>query len=300
MPKIYFSVIIPTYNRAELIRKVIGSALRQTYELFELIIVDDGSTDNTADVVGQYKDERVHYYRKENGERGAARNFGSALAKGDYLNFFDSDDCMYPNHLATARQMIEQYISPEVFHVNFELINEQGHLVSPARQFTGSVADYLILSNDLACNSVFVRRDIALKHPFNEDRALSTAEDWELWLRLAARYPFYGSSTITHAQVAHTGRSLAKIGPERIIQRDERLLVLLLEDQPFREKFSTCLPRFIADRYTFITLNLALTTNRRMATLRFLWKAIKADPSVIVRKRFLASIKHWVSGTSAC
>ena len=293
MNKLLFSIIIPTYNRASLIGNTIESVLRQSCAHFEILVVDDGSTDHTADVVGQYKDERVRYYWKENGERGAARNFGSALAKGAYLNFFDSDDCMYPNHLATARQMIEQHVSPEVFHVNFELINEQGHLVSPARQFTGSVADYLILSNDLACDSVFVRRDIALKHPFNENRALSTAEDWELWLRLAARYPFYGSNTITYAQVAHTGRSLAKIHPERIIQRDERLLAILLKDQPFREKFSTCLPRFIADRYTFITLTLALTKNRRLATLHFLWKAIKADPSVIVRKRFLASIKHW-------
>src|SRR5687767_9278561 len=96
-----FSIVIPTYNRAHLIKKTIESVLAQDFADFELLVVDDGSKDDTESVVSSFTDKRVHYFKKQNGERGAARNFGAARAKGSYLNFFDSDDLLYRNHLST-------------------------------------------------------------------------------------------------------------------------------------------------------------------------------------------------------
>ena len=77
-----FSIVIPTYNRAHLISKTIESVLHQSFEDFEVLVIDDGSSDNTEEVVSSYSDRRLHYLRKENGERGAARNFGFARSKG--------------------------------------------------------------------------------------------------------------------------------------------------------------------------------------------------------------------------
>ena len=96
----FFSIIIPTYNRAHVIMRPIDSVLRQTFEDWELIIVDDGSTDDTKSIIESYHDNRIRYVWQENQERSAARNHGIALAKGEWICFLDSDDDYYPNHLA--------------------------------------------------------------------------------------------------------------------------------------------------------------------------------------------------------
>ena len=290
---ILFSIIIPTYNRARIIEQTLKAVLSQSYNNFEVIVVDDGSTDDTATVVSSFVDERIKYCRQANGERGTARNYGTRLAIGQYVNFFDSDDCMYSNHLETALRIIQKYHCPEVFHVAYEMRTPEGNIVKKVNQFGGEVADSLIISNDLACNSVFVRRDIALQHPFCEERTLASAEDWELWLRLASRYPFYYTNVITYALICHPQRSLNQISVDKIIKRDIFLIQVLLQDQYFTKKYENRLAFFVSNRYTFITLNLALSKERRWQTLYFLLKAIQADWTVIGRKRFLASIKHW-------
>ena len=94
------SIILPTYNRANQIGKAIESVLAQTYEDFELIVVDDGSTDETEKVVTSYKDCRIRYHRMpENGGQSRARNCGMKLARYDYLAFEDSDDLWRPGKL---------------------------------------------------------------------------------------------------------------------------------------------------------------------------------------------------------
>ena len=87
-----FSIIVPTYNREEYISKCIESVLNQTYDNFELIIVDDGSTDNTESIVKSYDDKRIRYYKNKNYGIGYSRNFGTDKAKGDYIIYLDSDD----------------------------------------------------------------------------------------------------------------------------------------------------------------------------------------------------------------
>src|SRR5215203_5908009 len=102
----FFSVIIPCYNRASMIGKTVKSLQQQAYTSYEIIIVDDGSTDNTEQVVSEIADERTRYHKKQNEERAAARNYGARLAEGYYLNFFDSDDLALSNHLSEAANLI--------------------------------------------------------------------------------------------------------------------------------------------------------------------------------------------------
>ena len=108
MSDILFSIIIPTYNREKFIVKTIQSVLSQTYTNFELIIVDDGSTDNTEKFVRNVKDNRIKFFKKENKERGAARNYGTNKAKGDYITFLDSDDLLYSKYLEEANRFIQK------------------------------------------------------------------------------------------------------------------------------------------------------------------------------------------------
>src|SRR5437868_10948529 len=103
---IFFSIIIPTYNRASVIKKTIDTTLNQSYPGYEVIVVDDGGTDNTEEVIRAIGNNKITYYKKENAERAAARNYGAAMAKGDYLTFVDSDDLLYQNYLETANDCI--------------------------------------------------------------------------------------------------------------------------------------------------------------------------------------------------
>ena len=118
MSDILFSVIIPTYNRADFITKTIHSVLSQTYTNFELIIVDDGSADNTERVIRKVEDPRIKYHKKDNSERGAARNYGTNKAKGDYITFLDSDDLLYSKYLEEANSFIKK-IDLKIFFINY-------------------------------------------------------------------------------------------------------------------------------------------------------------------------------------
>src|SRR5688572_11938068 len=103
----FFSVILPTYNRAHLISKAIESMLAQSYQSWELIIVDDGSTDNTKEVISGFSDARINYIYQKNSERSAARNNGIAHSRGRYICFLDSDDYFMTNHLENMHKAIE-------------------------------------------------------------------------------------------------------------------------------------------------------------------------------------------------
>ena len=105
---IKFSIIIPTYNRADLIRKAIQSVIDQTYPHWELIIVDDGSTDHTKEVVESYQNDQILYFWIENHRESYARNYGYDRCSGDFIRFLDSDDYLLPEYLEKYHQYIIQ------------------------------------------------------------------------------------------------------------------------------------------------------------------------------------------------
>jgi glycosyltransferase involved in cell wall biosynthesis len=289
---LFFSIVVPCYNRADIVRETILTILKQEYQDFELILVDDGSRDNTGEVVAQIIDSRVRYFYKENGERGAARNYGAQQARGQYINFFDSDDEMYPNHLRVVKEFVDQNGEVEIVHTGYERLDGQDRVISEVYEFAESTNEVLLLDNPLACNTVFVRRDIALANPFEEDRRLASAEDWELWLRLASKYSFHPIRQKTFCLREHDGRSLNTINPESVRVRDELFGQLVSRNPDFARRYPNQLPKFIADRYTFITLTMALSKKDRLQTVRYLLKAVQQDPTVLWRRRFLASVKH--------
>ena len=108
--KLFFSVILPTFNRADFLTESILSVIAQTYNNWELIIVDDGSTDNTKKLVNKYCeiDYRIKYFYQENSERSAARNFGTSKAKGNWVCFLDSDDKFHKSHLEEFHKLITE------------------------------------------------------------------------------------------------------------------------------------------------------------------------------------------------
>jgi glycosyltransferase involved in cell wall biosynthesis len=287
----FFSIVIPTYNRAALVVATIQSILRQELPDFEIIVVDDGSKDDTETRIGAIKDPRLFYYRKENGERGAARNFGARISRGTYINFFDSDDLMYPNHLSTAKELIDKKNSPEFFHLGYDFKNPDGTLTRKVDQLDDSIRVKAMFDNFLSCNGVFVRKDIVQQFPFEEARVLASAEDWELWIRLLSRYQLQYSNTITSTVVNHDQRSLRTIPTEKIIARDTFLVEALAKDDAVRSAFGKKWNKFVAERYTFFMLCLA-EDGRKSEVRKWAIKAASVYPTIAFSSRFLASLKR--------
>jgi len=292
----FFSIVMPTYNRAGLIEKSINSALNQEYKDIELIVVDDGSNDETGQIVQQIIEKNKHipvsYYYKSNGERAAARNYGLTKAKGDYVVFFDSDDQLYPNHLSTAADFIKNMPGVEIFHLSYEIKNDQGKIISRKILLRSPIRKELISGNPLSCNGVFIKREVALSNRFIEDRRLSGVEDWELWLRLASIYPIYCVQEITSAIINHTNRSVLDTNKDKLIKRTEHLVEYVMQNKPVHEFYKNELYKLKSSCFSYVSLHLALTKKHRIQTIVYLVKAVAVMPSFIIHKRFFAIIKH--------
>lgn len=185
------SVVIPTYNRMKDLPQAIDSVLGQSYQPFEIIVVDDGSTDGTETMV-RSRYPQVRYLRQSNRGPAAARNAGIKAASGRYVAFLDSDDRWTPRKLEQQIGLFR--MKPEVGLVfsSVRFVNRQGTPVEERRydpSFRGRVAERLLSWSGIILSSVVVRRDgLDRVGLFEED--LIIGEDWDLYFRLAMEVPF--------------------------------------------------------------------------------------------------------------
>jgi len=292
----FFSLVVPTFNRARLIRRTLESIVNQEDPDFEVLVIDDGGTDETAEIVRTIGDDRIRYFWKPNGERGAARNTGTLEARGRYVTFCDSDDVLYPHHLGTARELIASRGTPEFLHLPYERRDENGSLIGKSLKLQGSLNEMLPSGNLLSCHGVFLRRDVALEVPFNENRDLSGSEDWELWLRLAARYPIHYHTRATSALIDHPERSVLAFDEAKLLNRKKLLIQYLDADAIFVARMGHCRPRIEHEFDSYIGLHLALAGQPWRAS-RYLIRCIRERPFSILERRSLATIKYMLRGS---
>lgn len=288
-----FSIIIPSYNRARSIQQTIYSVLEQSYKNFELIIVDDGSTDNTKEVVSKINDPRITYIFQENKERGAARNTGIKNSRAQYVTFLDSDDRLYPNHLEEAILAIKAFAKPEWFHLPYDIRNAVGKLIQrPSIQLLKLKQPeiHLLKGNPLSCMGVFVKRDILLNNLFHEDRTLSGSEDWELWVRLGCHYPLLIHEKVTSCLIQHENRSVINQNEFKIISRIEKAKELTLSNECFKKRWWAYNGLVSSHLYAYASLHLAMAGNKRLS-LKYIFKAINNNFTFIFTRKFLGIIK---------
>lgn len=178
----FFSIIIPTYNRAHTIRKPIDSIINQSFGDWELIIVDDGSTDNTKSVVDSYTDTRIKYGWQENQERSAARNHGIKLANGEWICFQDSDDEYLPDHLEVLYNGICRFPEYKVLRTGM-YIYINGKLAKMPKFDVKN--EYELYPFD-AFTTFAIRKEILLHINFKKE--LINSQDFHLLLRINAMY----------------------------------------------------------------------------------------------------------------
>lgn len=201
-----FSIIIPTYNRAPVLTRAIDSVCRQTYANWELIIIDDGSTDNTNTVVATFEDHRIIYHYQENSERSAARNLGIEKSTGDWICFLDSDDEYLESYLSklfnfiNSKQIKEGLLTVGAFIEISETLNKKP-LLDLSHNIIEEIAHQFILPTQ-ACVSKSVLNFERFDHRFR------IWEDTHLWLRIAAKYPIYQIETYLVVQHQHLDGSV--------------------------------------------------------------------------------------------
>jgi len=185
------SVIIPTYNQADYICDAIKSVLNQTYEDFEIMVIDDGSTDNTKDVLTEYN-RKIRYLYQENQGAASARNLGIRESKAEYVAFLDSDDLWFPDKLAIQMDVFNK--KPDMGLVcssciEFDKDKEANYIIRP-RNYRGCSFGDLFIENFIQTSTAVVKREVFEKAGLF-DEGLKVAEDYDMWLRIAKFYPIH-------------------------------------------------------------------------------------------------------------
>ncbi|MEO5935993.1 MAG: glycosyltransferase family A protein, partial [Terriglobales bacterium] len=189
------SVIIPTYNSESYIRETLASVFAQTYHNFEVMVVDDGSSDQTAAVVKSYGD-RVTFVAQANQGPAAARNHGIRLAKGELISFLDSDDLWLPDKLEKQVRFMAEHPEYGLISTDMSIFDSRGIIESGVKAKiykikTGMVMRDLLFGNWIQTSGVMVRKEcFATVGHFTVEKGL-WGEDWILWMQIAARYPVY-------------------------------------------------------------------------------------------------------------
>lgn len=287
-----FTIVIPTYNRADFIATTIQSVLNQTYRNFELLVIDDGSTDSTESVVKSIHDIRIQYFKSTNSERGAARNVGIDKAKGDYITFLDSDDVYYPSYLKNARESILNFESPPFLHLAYEVRNSTSKLISKIDYLKSDSYEFIFKGNPLSCMGVFMKQEITKQFQFNEDRSLSGSEDWELWLRVIANFGIKCDPRISACLIQHDDRSVMNFNETKLYKRKELALRYAFEDPVVIQKFKKHYDQIDAYADGYIALHLLLA-GKNISSLKYILKSVVGYPLSLFSKRFLVFNKYF-------
>lgn len=285
----FFSIIIPTYNRAGLLKNLLETFIIQTYVNFEVIVVDDGGNDQSSEVVSSFKDHRFRYYKKENGGVSSARNFGLQYAKGSYINFFDSDDLTYPNHLESARMFFENNKQANVVVFDYAWGNTDKSIYRIISNRYQNLNKAITKRNFISTNCIFISKKSMDLVKFNEN--LTISEDWECWLRLSLINKFYAVNTVTSYIVEHQNRGINNISLQHLI--NQKTLFMDSFNKMALSQKEIKLNRIESHFCSFIALNAALKSEKSIAFNYFI-KSVILSLSSLFSRRSLAIIKHLV------
>lgn len=186
------SIIIPAYNAELFIRETLRSVLLQSYKNFEVIVVNDGSTDKTKDIINEFvsADKRFYLIEKENGGAASARNLGVEKAKGDLIAFLDSDDLWHPDKLLKQVQYLEKYPQAGFVSCLAVIINENSRSrgLLAGRVLNGNCYKQMLEAGGISGGSIVLVRKECLDKVDKFQTELEHYEDWGVWLSLAKKF----------------------------------------------------------------------------------------------------------------
>jgi glycosyltransferase involved in cell wall biosynthesis len=263
----FFSVVIPTYNRAHLIVPTLASILKQDFQDYEVLIIDDGSTDDTEDVVEIHfpTETKIHYIRKKNEERSIARNTGFQLADGEYVVFFDSDDIMLPHYLSTLEKAIEKYPDCNFFATKYQ-IETQGQIAfNEINDLKEGFYDYrLLLKGNVFGTMVCAKKKNPQFQYFSPQ--FNMCEDWIFNIFNLKKDTIYLIDNVAITIINHDTRSMAN--NQKAIAGRQKAMEFIKNNIPFDSSETRFLEGYT---YQFCAIHAYIDADRKNA-FHFWWK----------------------------
>ncbi|MER3492124.1 MAG: glycosyl transferase family A [Mastigocladus sp. ERB_26_2] len=274
------SVIIPTYNSEKTIRHTIESVLQQTFSDFELIIINDGSTDSSLEVISQFQDSRIKVFSFDNAGGNVSRNRGLKQATGEFVSFLDADDLWTPDKLELQLNALKANPQAAVAYSWTDYIDEQGKFLLSGTHITahGNVYEQLLISNFLENGSnPLIRREVLVElGGFDEE--LTAAQDWDMWLRLAQNFNFIA---VPRVQILYR-ISANSLSTNLVIQEKASIQVLNKACSTNTQDLNHLRRKSLTNLYKYLTckaLQQPFNRKKGLAAARFLWKYIFNDSS---------------------
>lgn len=283
-PKI--SVIIPTFNSAGYLARALESVFNQSFTDYEVIVVDDGSTDNTEELARSFV-PKIAYYRKSNGGPSSARNFGIGKSAGEYLAFLDSDDCWLPDKLRLQLEVFQRHSAAGLVGCGMTILNEKGRILIESRKSPGKLelTNDLIYRNNIASGStLMIRRDVVDTVGLFDEELLG-AEDWDYGLRVFQHFDIYFVEEPLVLKIDRTAGQSACMNGDLMLGCE---LKFMEKHRPYFEKVFSAfeLRKAVARRYFSHTYAM-LNCNHYDRARRSIFKSAIYNPMYIFKKRFI-------------
>jgi hypothetical protein len=273
------SIVVATYNQAAFLGEAIASVVAQTFADWELVVADDGSTDDTADVVARFADPRIRYLAGPHGERAAARNRGIAAATADLVAFLDADDRWHPEKLARQVPPLVAAPAAAACYTAARFVDVAGRPLpvrKPERAVAGQLFPRLVRGNFIILASMLVRRSaLTAVGGFDATLPVYGCEDWGLWLRLARRAPFVALDEELVFYRQHAGNTQ----PEQVMASGLAVLDRLYADPSVPREAGL---GHAAARARHVWYHAAIVAGgRRTAALPLVGRALREHPATL-------------------
>ena len=223
------SVVIPLYNKAQSITLALNTVLKQSYQDFEIIVINDGSTDDSVAKIEKFTDSRIHLIHQANAGVSSARNRGIREAQGEYIALLDADDEWHPDYLYTQMLLAEEYPNCDVFATNYQFCDVNGNLSAtiirniPFSGNNGVLTNYFEVASTshppLWTSAVMARKE-ALLSVGGFPVGIRSGEDLLTWARLACRYNIAFSRKICSIYNLGDGYNYSNLPPRRQDEND--------------------------------------------------------------------------------
>jgi len=295
------SVVVPTYNRAKFLTECIQSILSQSFHDFEIIVIDDGSTDNTAKVLSDYP---VRYFWQKNQGVAAARNKGIEMAQGEYIALLDSDDVLLESTLKKGVEVLDKNPQVAFSYGQAYLMDEKGvivrlrdkHSKQPyvrVREGSDEIKELLTRGNYICTPTVLVRRKYLFDVGLFNTAFRYGSEDFDLLVRLAKKYAVaYIAEPLVKYRI-HPG----SIGTARKLDEIEQSHRIIIEGVLNDGRVGTLLSSQQPSAYFHLYLrlaNYAYGSNDKRIAREYLSKALQTYPGVFFKKQFLSWLSQFI------
>ncbi len=279
------SVVVPVYNGEKTIKETINSVLNQTFWDFELLVINDGSKDSTLKIVSTIQDPRLKVFSYTNAGLPATRNRGISLAKGEYISFIDADDLWTSDKLESQLKALQENPQAAVAYSWTDHIDESSHFLrsGPQQTFNGDVYARLLLEDFIGNGSNPLIRAQAFAEVGNFDESLLAVEDWDMWLRLAARYHFVAvpSPQILYRVFVNSMSFNVRKMEVASLRVIERAVAAAPETVGHLKQAS------LGNRYKYLTwkaLDGIPERHRAITAIRLLWHTVRNDPPLLYKR----------------